>query len=72
MNFDKESKSEYFLCLCVWERGGGGVGGWWVPICIRLFLVLMLCIKFQVPSSSSSLVLIETKGIDKRHNSANV
>ena len=68
MNFDKESKSDFFLSVGV----GGAEGGWWVPICIRLFLVLMLCIKFQVPSSSGSLVLIETKGIDKRHNSANV
>ena len=29
-------------------------------ICVRLFLVLMLHIKFQVPSSSHSLVLQPT------------
>ena len=34
---------------------------------VRLFFVLMLYIKFQVPSSSSSLVLQPTKGVtDKR------
>ena len=31
-------------------------------ICVRLFFVLMLHIKFQVPSSSGSLVLQPTKG----------
>ena len=30
-------------------------------ICVRLFFVLMLCIKFQVPSLSVSLVLQPTK-----------
>ena len=42
----------------------GGWGGRWVSdrkkkkkICIHLLFVLMLHIKFQVPSSSSSLVL---------------
>ena len=35
-------------------------------ICIRLFFVLMLYIKFQVPSSSSSLVLQPTKGVMDR------
>ena len=35
-------------------------------ICIRLFFVLMLHIKFQVPSSSCSLVLQPTKGIMDR------
>ena len=29
---------------------------------IRLFFVLVLCIKFQVPGSSGSLVLTQTKG----------
>ena len=41
---------------------------------IRLFFVLMLYIKFQVPGSSGSLVLTQTKGVrtGKRHNSVNV
>ena len=33
---------------------------------VRLFFVLMLYIKFQVPSSSGSLVLQPTKGITDR------
>ena len=32
-------------------------------ICVRLFFVLMLYIKFQVPSSIGSLVLQPTKGV---------
>ena len=32
-------------------------------ICVHLFFVLMLYIKFQVPSSSGSLVLQPTKGV---------
>ena len=35
-------------------------------ICIRLFFVLMLHIKFQVPSSGDSLVLQPTKGVMDR------
>ena len=36
---------------------------------LRLFFVLMLYIKFQVPSSSGSLVLQPTKGVtDRRTN----
>ena len=35
-------------------------------ICVRLFFVLMLYIKFQVPSSSGSLVLQSTKGVTDR------
>ena len=35
-------------------------------ICIRLFFVLMLLITFQVLSSSGSLVLLPTKGVNKR------
>ena len=35
-------------------------------ICVRLFFVLMLQIKFQVPSSSCSLVLQPTKGVTDR------
>ena len=35
-------------------------------ICIRLFFVLMLYIKFKVPSSSGSLVLQPTKGVTDR------
>ena len=33
---------------------------------VRLFFVLMLYIKFQVPSSSGSLVLQPTKGVKDR------
>ena len=33
---------------------------------VRLFFVLMLYIKFQVPSSSGSLVLQPTKGVRDR------
>ena len=35
-------------------------------ICVRLFFLLMLYIKFRVPSSSSSLVLQPTKGVMDR------
>ena len=35
-------------------------------MCVRLFFVLMLHIKFQVPSSSGSLVLQPTKGVTDR------
>ena len=35
-------------------------------ILVRLFFVLMLYIKFQVPSSSGSLVLQPTKGVTDR------
>ena len=45
---------------------GGDAGIGWVPICIRLFFVVMLYIKFQVPNSSGSLVSTETKGISDR------
>ena len=78
MNFDKESKSEekkIFFGVC----GGGGGGGWteregeFQPkkktqktIGTRLFFVLMLYIKFQVPGSSGSLVLTQTKGVMDR------
>ena len=70
MNFDQECKSEekYFFLGCV--EGGGGGGG--IPSKIKkktkkkkkkktgicLFCVLLRYIKFQVPSSSASLVLI--------------
>ena len=74
MNFDKESKSEDFFIIG-WgggggrERGRGGRRG--IPtekktIRIRLFFVLMLYIKFQVPGSSGSLVLTHTKGVTYR------
>ena len=54
------------------ERGGGERRG--IPtekktqkiIGIRLFFVLMLYIKFQVPGSSGSLVLTQTKGVTDR------
>ena len=61
MNFDKESKSEekYFF-----ERGGGGVQTEKKKkkktLCVHLLSVLY--IEFQVPSSSHSLVLPQTKG----------
>ena len=45
---------------------GGCAGDGWVPTCIRLFFVLMLYIKFQVPNSSGSLVSTETNGISDR------
>ena len=81
MNFDQESKPEDFFFF-FWggggwrrDRGGGkdsdrnkkAIG-------ICLYLVLILYIKFQVPGSSGSLVLIQTKGerTGKGHNSANV
>ena len=60
MNCDIEVKSEdffSFIYLFFW----GWDGGWGLPICIRLFFVLMLYIKFQVPSSSGSLVLTEKR-----------
>ena len=78
MNFDKESESENFFFFFFFGGGGGrggGVEGWRggqggrkvvfrpkICICILLF-VLMLYIKFQVPSSSGSLVLTQTKGV---------
>ena len=52
--------------------GGGGRGGFQTEkkhkktIGIRLFFVLMLYIKFQVPGSSGSLVLTQTKGVTDR------
>ena len=58
----------------LWGGGGGGgrEGGrrGFQPkkktIGIRLFFVLMLYIKFQVPSSSGSLILTQTKGVMDR------
>ena len=49
--------------------GGGGGGGWGNGVfqyVIAYFCVLMFYIKFQVPSSSGSLNLTETKGITDR------
>ena len=57
--------------------GGGGGGGTMgsggkvgfrpkKKICIHLLFVLMLYIKFPVPSSSGSLVLTQTKGVMDR------
>ena len=62
MNFDKESISEDFFFF--FGRGGGGGGGRSVVIC--LFFVFILYIKFQVPGSSGSLVLTQTKGVTDR------
>ena len=74
MNFDKESKSDEFFFFFFLGGGGGGGGGGEQEegdsnrkkkkkkkIGIRLFFVLMLYIKFQVPGSSGSLVLTQTK-----------
>ena len=50
-------------------EGGWGGGGGFQPIKkigICLFFVLMLYIKFQVPGSSGSLVLTQTKGVMDR------
>ena len=80
MNFDKESKSEeffFFFFFFFWGGGGGGQTerGWGMrekkrkhkkTIGIRLLFVLMLYIKFQVPGSSGSLVLTQTKGVTDR------
>ena len=51
--------------------GGGGEGGFRPKrenktICIHLLFMLMLYVKFQVPSSSGSLVLTQTKGVMDR------
>ena len=65
MNFDKISKSEE-------EKMGWGGRRTGIPtekskiISIRLFFVLMLYIKFQVPGSSGSLVLTQTEGVADR------
>ena len=59
MNFDKEGHYFFFFFL------GGGGGDYnrkkTKTIGIRLFFVLMVYIKFQVPCSSGSLVLTQTK-----------
>ena len=72
MNFDKEYKSEekktfFFFLGGGGERGGGGRFQPEKTIGIRLFFfVLMLYTKFQVPGSSGSLVLTQTKGVTDR------
>ena len=55
-------------------RGEGGGEGGFQPekktkeiIGICLFFVLMLYIKFQIPGSSGSLVLTQTKGVTDRY-----
>ena len=50
----------------VGEGGGGGFQPKKKTTGIRLFFVLMLYIKFQVPGSSGSLVLTQTKGVTDR------
>ena len=67
MDFDKESISEDFFSLG--EEGGAGLG--FQPKKIKynsywLIFVLMLCIKFQVPGSSGSLVSTKTEGVTDR------
>ena len=81
MNFDKESKSEEKNILFFRGGGGGGErereseggGEGFQPkerkqktIGIRKFFVLIISIKFQVPGSSGSLVLTQTKGVTDR------
>ena len=82
MNFDKESKSEekkFFFLGGGGEREGRKDGDSnrkkhthtkkkkkKKTIGIRLFFVLMLYIKFQVPGSSGSLVLTQTKEVTDR------
>ena len=81
MNFDKESKSEGFFFFFFWGGGGGaggereGGGRRGIPtekkkiqktIGIRLFFALMLYINFQIPESSGSLVLTQTKEVMDR------
>ena len=80
MNFDKESKSEekhfYFILFFFFFFGGGGGGGVQIKkkkkennmyLCIHLLFVFTLSIKSQVPSSSGSLVLTQTKGVMDRY-----
>ena len=76
MNFDKESKSEEKKNCSKGSGGGGGGGGGRLEWreggfqskkkCIHLLFVLMLYVKFQVPSSSGSLVLTQTKRLKDR------
>ena len=81
MNFDKEAKSEVFFFFFFFFLGGGGGGGGGGGQRGRfqpkknhkkknnrysLIFVLMLYIKFQVPCSSGSLVLTQTKGVTDR------
>ena len=59
------------LCVCVGGGGGGGVAEELVGLpterkMYSLTFVLMLNIKFQVPTSSGSLVLTQTKGVTVR------
>ena len=71
MNYDEESKSDEFFFFG--GRGGGERGRRGIQtgqkhkktIGIRFF-VLMFYIKFQVPGSSGSLVLTQTKGVTDR------
>ena len=66
MSFVKESKSEENNFF--WRDGVGrkGIATEKKTIGICLFFVLMLYIKFQVPGSSGSLVLTQTKGATDR------
>ena len=63
MNFDQESKLEDFFLGGRGWGGGGGKSDQKKKKKNRYFLifVLMLYIKFQVPVSSGSLVLIQNK-----------
>ena len=56
------------------REGGGGFQPKKKNNKYSLFFVLLLCMKFQVPGSSSSVPLTKTKGVTegKGHNSANV
>ena len=60
------------MCVCVCVCVGGGEGGFrqikkttTKNRCLLIFM-LMLYINFQVPGSSGSLVLIQTKGVTDR------
>ena len=71
MNFGKESKSVEKKINKKLRGGGGGVrGGGFQPkknnMDFAYVFMLMLYIKFQVPGSSGSLVLTQTKGVTER------
>ena len=63
MNFDKESKSGFFVCVCVGGGGGGDRRSDRIKVSIPY---TQSYIKFQVPSSSGSLVLKQIKGVTDR------
>ena len=71
MNFDKESKFEDFFWGGGEERGGEEGDSNQKKENTKnnrysLFFLFMLYIKFQVPGSTGSLVLTQTKGLTDR------